>query len=89
MNATVLSLTKVGAIVFYLVAAVSPVVPALAGYSSVLLAVAGILLLAHLVEYFAMRKRLEGVAPGPLGHFVGVLLFGFLYWLPLLKTTEK
>lgn len=89
MNSTVLTVVKAGGLLFYLAALVSPVVTSLVPYSSILLAIAGILLLSHLVEYVMVRRRLEGVTPGPLGHFGGTLLFGFIYWMPLLKAAGK
>jgi len=89
MNGTVLTLIKAGGLAFYLIALASPVVPSLAAYATMLLAIAALLLVSHVIEYLVVRQRLEGVAPGPLGHFGGTLLFGFLYWMPLLKAAGK
>jgi uncharacterized protein YhhL (DUF1145 family) len=89
MKCTLLTLLKSSVVVFYLVALASPFVPALASCSTTLLIIAGVLLLAHLGEYMMVRKRLNELPASENNHFIGVLLFGFIYWLPLLKAGDK
>jgi uncharacterized protein YhhL (DUF1145 family) len=89
MNSTLLMLVKGGAVIFYAVALASPVVPALAPYATTLFIIAGVLVLAHLGEYIMVRKRLNALPASENNHFIGVLLFGFIYWLPLLKAGDK
>ncbi len=45
----------------------------------------GLVFLVHLVEFLIVRSKLTQA--GKTG-FVGTMLFGFGYWLPLLKRQE-
>ena len=85
MNSTQL---KGGSLAFYLLALASPLISALQPYSRTLLIIVGILALAHLGEYLMVRKRLAAIPAEGINHFVSVLLFGFLYWAPLLKSSR-
>ena len=85
MNSTLL---KGGALAFYLLALASPLISALQPYSRTLLIIVGILALAHLGEYLMVRKRLAAIPAEGINHFVSVLLFGFLHWVPLLKSSR-
>ncbi len=44
----------------------------------------GFILLLHLVEYFAVRAKVAERQNGDTG-FIGTMVFGFGYWLPVLK----
>ena len=82
------TLLKGGSLAFYLVALTSPFVSVLAPHSKTLLIIVGILALAHLGEYVAVRKRLATIPAQGTNHFVSVLLFGFIHWAPLLKSSR-
>lgn len=84
-----LTMLKGGITLFYLVALASPFVPALAPYSTTLLIIVGVLLVSHIGEYIAVRKRLAQASSASENHFVSVLLFGFVHWLPLLKSAPR
>ncbi|MEH6822629.1 MAG: hypothetical protein V7629_01815 [Motiliproteus sp.] len=46
---------------------------------------AGGLLLAHAGEYLGLRRCLQGLTPMPDYLLLQMLLFGILYWQPLLR----
>jgi uncharacterized protein YhhL (DUF1145 family) len=52
------------------------------------LIIVGIFALAHLAEYLIVRKRLATIPANGMSHFVSVLLFGFIHWAPLLKSSQ-
>ncbi|MBX2837782.1 MAG: DUF1145 domain-containing protein [Gammaproteobacteria bacterium] len=53
---------------------------------STIVAWAGIVsAIAHLLEFFIKKKQLDEINAGGLHGFSQTLLFGFLYWLPLLR----
>ena len=74
-----------GLIALYLVSLVSVMVPALQDYSQILLLVSGALLVLHVVEYVVVKKRLDACPGSTARHFIKTVLFGFTYWVPLLK----
>ena len=41
--------------------------------------------IVHLIEFFVMRKRLQGSGHSGAMNFFLVMLFGILYWKPLLR----
>jgi uncharacterized protein YhhL (DUF1145 family) len=41
--------------------------------------------IVHLIEFFVMRKRLQGSGHSGAMNFLLVMLFGILYWKPLLR----
>ena len=47
-----------------------------------------LLLLAHLIEYLIKRKQLTELGQKPLESFAQTMLFGFLYWQPLLRRVK-
>ncbi|AAZ24940.1 MULTISPECIES: DUF1145 domain-containing protein [Colwellia] len=58
-------------------------------YQLYLLPLAGIVLLAHLLEYFAMKAKVKTKSNTEIS-FVQTMLWGFGHWLPLLnKSIEK
>ena len=79
---------KLAALVFYIIAICSPFVSALQPYSQILLTVLGVLQVVHVAEYLLLRKRLSKIKTDD-SHFLQTLLFGFVYWLPLLKGQAK
>ena len=84
----VFGLMKLSVLALYLLAAASLFVPVLADYSSVLGYIILALLAAHLGEYMLVRKRLAQLSANG-GHFLGTMLFGFLYWLPLFRAESE
>lgn len=51
---------------------------------------AGIILaVVHLLEYVLKKSALEEIGAGGLHGLCQTLLFGFLYWLPLLKNSSR
>lgn len=47
-------------------------------------ALASVVLLAHFIEYFAMKAKVMSKAKTPMS-FTQTMLWGFGYWLPLLN----
>jgi len=47
-----------------------------------------LLLVLHFVEYLIVRSRLTQRLDGGSG-FIGTMVFGFAYWLPLLKEKQS
>jgi uncharacterized protein YhhL (DUF1145 family) len=47
-----------------------------------------ILAVLHLMEFVFKKAELDAIGAGGLHGFCQTLLFGFLYWLPLLKQTR-
>jgi len=58
--------------------------PLPAEYQSYLFPLAGIVLLVHLVEFFAMKAKVKTKSNTDIS-FVQTMLWGFSHWLPLLK----
>ena len=58
--------------------------PLPAQYQFYLLVLAGGVLLVHLLEYFAMKAKVMTKAKIEMS-FIQTMLWGFGYWLPLLK----
>ncbi|TWX67954.1 DUF1145 domain-containing protein [Colwellia demingiae] len=54
-------------------------------YQLYLLALAGIVLLVHLIEFFAMKTKVKSKSNIEIS-FVQTMLWGFGHWLPLLKS---
>jgi len=71
----------------YGLAAISPMIPAMANVSKPLIYFAVILLAIHVFEYFFFKKRLLEAAPG-INHFPAMLLFGVLHAKPIFKKAE-
>jgi len=84
MLSTIFNLLKVVAVVFYLVALASLVVEPLRDYQMILLTVVAVLLIAHAAEFLLVRSKLERIEKTAGQHLLNVMLFGFLYWIPLL-----
>lgn len=53
-------------------------------YQSYILALTGIVLLVHLLEFFVMRAKVKSKSKIGMS-FLQTMLWGFGYWLPLLK----
>jgi uncharacterized protein YhhL (DUF1145 family) len=46
------------------------------------------ILLLHFVEYLLIRSRVAAKLSGETG-FIGTMVFGFAYWLPVLRSTQE
>ena len=57
-------------------------------YSRYLLMIAAVLLLLHFVEYLLVRSRVAERLGGETG-FIGTMVFGFGYWLPVIRRPQK
>jgi uncharacterized protein YhhL (DUF1145 family) len=55
-------------------------------YARTVLVVGAIVLLIHFVEYLLVRPKFAERRGGNTG-FIGTMVFGFGYWLPVLKST--
>ena len=58
--------------------------------SSSIIAWCGIILaLVHVIEFVLKKSALDEIGAGGTHGFYQTLLFGFLYWLPLLKKKQQ
>lgn len=89
MLTTVFNLLKVAAVILYLTTLASLIIEPLTVYRGLLFSIIAVLLLAHIAEYLMVKKKLTQSSESPNHHFLQVLLFGFLYWVPLLYPTDK
>ena len=55
-------------------------------YARIVLITGAIVLLVHFVEYLLVRSKVAERQGGNTG-FVGTMVFGFGYWLPILRVT--
>jgi uncharacterized protein YhhL (DUF1145 family) len=55
-------------------------------YARTVLVVGAIVLLIHFAEYLLVRSKVAERRGGNTG-FIGTMVFGFGYWLPVLKST--
>ncbi len=55
-------------------------------YSQVVLMLGAVILLLHFVEYLLVRSKVAKRLGGKMG-FIGTMVFGFGYWLPVLRST--
>jgi len=56
-------------------------------YARTVLIVGAVVLLVHFVEYLLVRSKVAERQGGNTG-FIGTMLFGFGYWLPVLRSTH-
>lgn len=84
MLAFTFNVLKTGAVIFYLAALASFVIEPLMGYQAILFSTIAILAIAHFAEFLVVRKKLKQIKKAAGYHLLQVMLFGFLYWIPLL-----
>ena len=89
MLSTIFNLLKAGAVIFYLVALASLVIEPLMDYKLILLSVVAVLLVAHVAEFLLVKNKLKQISKTGSHHLLNVLLFGFLYWIPLLNADRN
>ncbi len=56
-------------------------------YARTVLMVGAVVLLVHFVEYLLVRSKVAERQGGNTG-FIGTMVFGFGYWLPVLRSTQ-
>ena len=56
-------------------------------YARTVLMVGAVVLLVHFVEYLLVRSKVAERLGGDTG-FIGTMLFGFGYWLPVLRSPQ-
>lgn len=81
-----IQVSKAVAIAIYSIALIALLTQAMQPYRNIIVGVAAVLILAHLLEYLVLRKKLQAAAPHRRHHFLQTLLFGYGHWVPLLKT---
>ena len=55
-------------------------------YGQAVLMLGAVILLLHFVEYLLVRSKVAAQLEGKTG-FIGTMVFGFGYWLPVLRST--
>ncbi len=55
-------------------------------YGQAVLMLGAVILLLHFVEYLLVRSKVAKRLGGKTG-FIGTMVFGFGYWLPVLRST--
>ena len=55
-------------------------------YARTVLIIGAVVLLVHFVEYLLVRSKVAERQAGNTG-FIGTMVFGFGYWLPVLRLT--
>jgi len=80
---------KVGVLILYGIVFASFWVEPLKDYHTILMMVLGVFFAAHIAEYLAVRNKLEKLNGMKSNHLLQVLLFGFLYWYPLLNKSKN
>ena len=82
-----IGLTKVALLAFWLACILSLVSLIPKSYGQTILWIGGLVLLVHLVEYLFVKSKVAERNTGNTG-FIQTLLFGFIYWLPVLKRPD-
>jgi len=72
------------AVVFYLVVLASLVLEPLRDYQMILLTVVAVLAIVHAAEFLLVRNKLKLINKTARHHLLNTMLFGFLFWIPLL-----
>ena len=57
-------------------------------YARTVLMIGAVVLLVHFVEYLLVRSKVVERQGGNTG-FIGTMVFGFGYWLPVLRSTQN
>ena len=89
MNNSFLAFFKITLLAFYVLAAGSSFVPGLSPYSQTLHYLVLLTVVLHVGEYLFVRKRLSRLSLADRNHFVGTLLFGLFYWVPLIRCKSQ
>lgn len=88
MLSLIIKLAQVGIVVFWLamILSVTSVVPP--PYREPIVWIGTFVLLIHLSEYFFIRNRVSSRQGAGIS-FLGTMIFGFTYWLPLISEKER
>mgnify|MGYP003387714694 CR=1 FL=1 len=86
MHATI---AKVVTTIFWSVLGYSFVFPFGESTQSTLEMVGAVMAGAHLLEFIVQRNKLNAIDAGGINGFIQTMIFGFGYWLPLLKKKEQ
>ena len=80
-----IALNKLLGLGFWLVFIVNIFMPFAAAASQWIMWIGVAMLAVHLIEFVVMRKKLQSHGHSGLMNFVWVMLYGILYWKPLLR----
>ncbi len=83
----VIGLTQVALLAFWLACILSLISLIPNPYGQTILWIGGLVLLVHLVEDVFVKSRVAERSAENTG-FIQTLLFGFVYWLPVLKRPD-
>jgi uncharacterized protein YhhL (DUF1145 family) len=83
LNLTI-SVTKAALLGLWLACILSMVSLIPAPYGQTILWLGGVVLLIHFAEYWLVRSKVAERQEGKTG-FVGTMVYGFGYWLPVLR----
>jgi len=83
----IIGVTKALLLALWLVCVLSLIALIPERYGQPVLWVGAAILLVHFVEYLLVRSRVADQQGGNTG-FIGTMVFGFGYWLPVLKAPE-
>ena len=83
----VIYLTKAGLLVLWAICILSLLAIIPEPYARTVLMIGAVVLLLHFVEYLLVRSKVAERQGGNTG-FIGTMVFGFGYWLPVLRSTQ-
>ena len=82
----VIYLTKAGLLVLWAICILGLLAIIPEPYARTVLMIGAVVLLVHFVEYLLVRSKVAEKLDGNTG-FIGTMVFGFGYWLPVLRLT--
>ena len=77
--------SKISVVLLWALVGYSMVFPFADSIQSPLHIIAAIIAVAHLVEFVPLRNKLNAINMGGTNGFFQTMVFGYGYWLPLLK----
>ncbi len=83
------NIAKVVTTVFWGVLGYSFVFPFSESTQSTLVLIGAVMAAAHLLEFIVQRNKLNAINAGGINGFIQTMIFGFGYWLPLLKKKDQ
>ena len=84
----VVKVTRSGAVVFWIAAALSVATIVPPPYATSTLWIAGVVLVIHFFQYVFVKARIGRPDGGEIS-FIKTMLFGFSYWLPILINPKQ
>lgn len=82
------NIAKVVTTIFWAVLGYSFVFPFSESVQPTLVMVGAVMAAAHLLEFIIQRNKLNAINAGGINGFIQTMIFGFGYWLPLLKKKD-